>query len=412
VLLLFTGCEAVVRNAGIMAVTVGGVAVGWLDQDGGRGLREFKDQITALLIGALFILLTADIRIADVTALSQSGLAVVLALVLIVRPVSAWLSTAGSQLSGRERAFIAWVAPRGIVAAAITSLTADALEHAGLTGGTELRGLVFLTITVTVVLAGLTARPVASLLKLRLPGRNRVAILHADGLGILLANELKQAGTPVVFLDADPKRCQVVQDLGHTVVYGDALEERTLARAQFELVGTAIGLSGNEHLNSLFVTQAHESFGVPRSLVALAALPADGLPRRLRRAHVGVLFEGPHDLGRWDVRHRHRQVEVVSLLYSPAPPADKIPAEEQAPPATARTGEIPATQERYVMLAVRRGGRLQPMWHGCEFKRGDVMVAAIYQPEREVVLQELGARGWTLAAQPVTAAAGAESPGA
>lgn len=403
VLLMFTGCEAVVRNAGIMAVTVAGVAVGWISGGNERGLREFKDQLTALLIGALFILLAADIRLADIQNLGWPGLGVVAALILIVRPLNAWISTEGSDLSARERTFIAWIAPRGIVAAAITSLTADALEQQGMGGGAELRGLVFLTISTTVILAGLTARPVASWLKLRLPGRTRVAILHADGLGLVLGQELKKAGTPVVFIDNDPKRCQTAEVLGHNVVFGNALEERTLARAQFELVGTAIGLSGNEHLNSLFVSQAHEYFGVPQGLVALGALPPGGLPQHLRRIHASVVFDGPHDMERWDVRYRHRQIRVETFNYELSPAS---PGTSPAAAAVVRTEEPPAPQERFVILAVRRSERLTPMAHGFKPKPGDAAVVALFEPEANAAVLELEARGWRRQVVSSPAAAG------
>ena len=97
-----------------------------------RDLREFKDQLSVLLIGLLFILLAATVRIADVRALGWNGLAVVGVLVVAVRPVNVWLCTVGSELTRKERWFIAGVAPRGIVAAAVAALAAGALDSHGL----------------------------------------------------------------------------------------------------------------------------------------------------------------------------------------------------------------------------------------------------------------------------------------
>ncbi len=393
VLLLFTGCEAIVPNAGIMAVTVAGVAVGWIAGDSVRELREFKDQLTALLIGVLFILLAADVPLADVKALGWPGLGVVVMLILVVRPLSVWISTQGSTLTTPERHFIAWVAPRGIIAAAISSLTADAMQREGLPGGEALRGLVFLTIGVTVVLAGLTALPVAIFLKLRLPSRNRVAILHADGLGMVLGEELKKAGTPVVFLDNDPKRCQEAQSLGQNVVFGNALEERTLARAQFELVGTAIGLSGNEHLNSLFVSHAREYFRVPKALVALESAPPGGVPSHVAKIGADVLFDGPHDAERWDVRRRHDQIRVEYFVYEPK----VAPASTDAggkPENTTPPKESPSQQERYVILTVRRVDKISPMSTAFKLRKGDQAAVALYAPEADAARRELTERGW------------------
>jgi NhaP-type Na+/H+ or K+/H+ antiporter len=131
VLLLYQGCDGVVSTSGILAVTVAGVVVGNLRTRVDRDLREFKDQLTVLLVGLLFILLAADVRLADVRSLGWGGVGVVACLVFLVRPINVGLATLGSELSRRERLFIAWVAPRGIVAAAMASVTAGVPDHRG-----------------------------------------------------------------------------------------------------------------------------------------------------------------------------------------------------------------------------------------------------------------------------------------
>jgi NhaP-type Na+/H+ or K+/H+ antiporter len=128
ILLLFQGCDQVMSESGILAVTIAGVVVGNMHTHVDRDLREFKDQLSVLLIGLLFVLLAADIRFADMQSLGWRGLAVVGALVLLVRPINVWFATLGSELSVRERLLLAWLAPRGIVAAAMASLVAAALE--------------------------------------------------------------------------------------------------------------------------------------------------------------------------------------------------------------------------------------------------------------------------------------------
>src|SRR5690606_37847640 len=125
VVLLFTGCEAVFRNSGILAVTAAGVAVGWLSKNSERSLQEFKDQLTILLVGVAFIPLAADLRLGDFGLLGWKGGMVVVLLILAVRPLCVFVPTSDSTLTFREKLFISWVAPRGIVAAAIASLTAD-----------------------------------------------------------------------------------------------------------------------------------------------------------------------------------------------------------------------------------------------------------------------------------------------
>ena len=134
VVLLFEACGAVVPESGLMAVTVTGVVVGNFKTRVGEELREFKDRLTVMLVGLLFVLLAADVSVADLRALGRPGLIVVAGLVAVVRPLSVWFATMGSKLSGRERMFIAAVAPRGIVAAAVASITAANLECQGIDG--------------------------------------------------------------------------------------------------------------------------------------------------------------------------------------------------------------------------------------------------------------------------------------
>jgi NhaP-type Na+/H+ or K+/H+ antiporter len=181
-----------------------------------------------VLIGITFVILAADVRMADVRGLGWAGLATLGSMMLIVRPLAVYVATRGADLTTAERAFVAGIAPRGIVAAAVASLTAVALNAQGITGGDALRAMVFLLISGTVVLNGLLAWPLARALGLRLPGRNRVAILGAQGLGLSLGRELSDANVDVVFVDADPKRCHVAEEAGFAVVFGDGLQETSL----------------------------------------------------------------------------------------------------------------------------------------------------------------------------------------
>lgn len=392
VVLLFVSCDRVLSNSGILAVTVAGVVVGNLGTPVDRDLREFKDQLTVALIGLIFVLLAAGIHLEDVRALGARGALVIAALVLVVRPIGVWLSTRGSGLSTRDKILIAWMGPRGIVAAAIATLTAESLDLQGLPGGSELRALVFLTIGATVLLVGVTALPLASLLKLRLPGRDRVAILGAQGLGLALGTELKKAEIPVVFLDSDPRNIRAAESAGLQVVFGDALSDRTLQRAQTDLVGTAIGATPNDHLNSLFVGQVRELFDVPRGAVAVNALPSDKAPGHIERLAGEVLFDGPHDLERWDVRWRYSHTVVEEFVYKglAKPEPDNAAAADQLQGQLAAIGKA----DRFVILAIRRGHRTFPMTLGFASRKGDVAAVVIYTLERDEARASLAELGW------------------
>ena len=292
----------------------------------------------------------------------------------------------------RERLLVAWLAPRGIVAAALASLTAAGLDAGGLPGGAEIRALVFLTILGTVLLAGLTAGPVSTLLGVRLPGRETVAIVGAQGLGLALASELQRGGAPVVFLDSNPQNCRRAQEAGFSVVFGNALEERTLTRARFGDVGTAIGLTSNETLNGLFVSRARELFSVPRAHIAITNASSGVTPEIAESQEATTLFESPHDLERWDVRFRHGDVVIEPFELRETEPEDAPPG--HSPP------ETPVLDELAVILSIQRGERVLPMSADLTPRAGDLASIAVYVPERAEALRALAKGGWELQAGP------------
>jgi NhaP-type Na+/H+ or K+/H+ antiporter len=381
VTLLFHVAEHVVSQSGLIAVTAAGVIVGNFENPVTEDLREFKDQLTMLLIGALFVLLAADVRLDEVRALGWGGAAVVLALIGFVRPAGVWLVTSGLDFTARERAFLSAIAPRGIVAAAVASVIAATLEAEGIPGGNDVRALVFLVIAGTVVAAGVLAWPLAAALGLRLPARDRIAILGAQGLGLALAAELKAADESVVLIDTDPQRCQSAERQGFTVVYGNGLEERTLRRARIELVGTAVGATFNDYLNSQFVGYARDAFDVPRGYVSIDTADG-GPPAYVARRGGEVLFDGPHDQERWDVRWRQNEVTIAAFEFN------EPPGGEEAEPAA---GGRP---DSYVILTIRRGRRTEPMRPSIKPRPGDRAAVAIYARAEAQALEQLASTGW------------------
>ncbi|MFS8859503.1 cation:proton antiporter [Synechococcus sp. B60.2] len=158
---VFTLAQSLRSEAGLMAVVMAGLVVRQKAAIAERSVRQFHGQLVVMAISVLFILLTSTLSLKAVFALGWGALATVLCLMLVVRPLSVWLCTWGSDLNWRQKLFVAWLAPRGIVAASVASLFAILLTERGITGGDALKALVFLTISVTVTVQGLTAAWVA-----------------------------------------------------------------------------------------------------------------------------------------------------------------------------------------------------------------------------------------------------------
>lgn len=157
VLALFEVSESIQPESGIMAAAVAGIVVGNMETHVEEELKHFKEQLTVMLLGLLFVLLAGTVELEAIARLGWRGAAVVAVLMLVVRPVSVWLCSLGTGLELRERLFLGWISPRGIVAAAVASLFARTLPETT-ADGAAFQALVFCVIAVTVAVQGGTAR--------------------------------------------------------------------------------------------------------------------------------------------------------------------------------------------------------------------------------------------------------------
>jgi hypothetical protein len=182
-----------------------------------------------------------------------------------------------------------------------------------------------------------------------------VAILGANSLGLALAEALRAVETPVVFIDSNPENCRRLEEKGFGVVYGNALEERTLQRGRFEGVRVAVGLTTNETVNAVFVDRARDLFAVPEGLVAVERTDTGFAKELVEGQRASVAFDGPHDVGRWEVRARRGSVTIEKRCFRPP---DEAPPPADAP----TTGDaLSGAFEGFVVIAVQRGGRVAPM---------------------------------------------------
>lgn len=258
VLFFFEASNALVHESGIMTVTIAGMVVGNSKIPMHRKLVDFKEQLTVMLIGVLFVLLSADVRLADIEALGTPAWLTVAGVMFIARPINIFLCTLNSSLTWREKLFLSWLAPRGIVAAAVASLFAADLNKAGIPGGEGLRALVFLIIATTVILQGFSANALAKALNLKRNAKDGYLIVGANALGRLMANLLKNDNEEIVFIDRNIYDCKKAKQNGFKVVYGNALEEHILEKTNPEIRRGIIGLTPNEGVNLMLVRRVHE----------------------------------------------------------------------------------------------------------------------------------------------------------
>ncbi len=403
VLAFYQSANSLVPESGIVAVILAGLSVGNRRARVVSELKDFKEQLTVMFIGMLFVLLAADVRLAQVRALGWRGLATVLALMFVVRPLNVLAGTFATSLTLRERAFIAWLAPRGIVAAAVSSLFAQTLAGAGIAGGPELRALVFLVIAVTVVVQGLTGGLVAGFLGLRRVPKGWV-VVGANGLGRALGDLFGAAGHEVVLLDSNPQASRAAEEAGFRVLYGNALAEPTLRRAELDARLGAMAATSNEEVNYLFARRARleHKLGSVWAAVRRDHRSVEGSMLTEIGAH--LLFGEPRAIALWAQRLERGAAPVERFRWTGAAASAGSPTGAGAAGTAAGTdGESPA-----LPLALFRGGEILPVDETTAPRDGDVLAAALAAEALAAGLAHLRARGW----EPIAESAELQEPAA
>ena len=315
VIALFQISNTISPESGIAAVTIAGMTIGnsktYIQQD----LLEFKEQLTVLMIGMLFILLSADVRIEQIYGLGFSGLFTVFLLIVVIRPVSVFIGTKKSGLDFNQKLLLSWIAPRGIVAAAVASLFVYELDQHGF-DGTQLRALVFLLIIVTVLSAGLTGGAVAKKLKLKRKSQSGWIILGAHEVSRLLSRLLKQDGNEIICIDEDPNSCLVAENEGIKVFFGNALDNRTLQRAEPDTRKGIIALSGNEEVNYIFSQRAKHLSKEMSVLIGIKDSFEGITPTMIKNAGGKIPFGHSADMDYWCSLIKHGKTSYNSFTYT------------------------------------------------------------------------------------------------
>ena len=263
-LLLFAISDHLAHESGLITVTVLGI---WLTNQRDIDIEhivEFKENLRTLLIGCLFIVLGSRVELAEVAAIGGPGLMFVGILILIVRPLSTYVSLLGSPLNLREQTFVACMAPRGIVAAAVSSVFALRMEQEAaateFAGADQLATVTFLVIVGTVAVYGLTASPIARWLGLADINRNGILIAGAEAWIRDLALELQKQKVPVLLVDTNYNKIAQARIAGLDAVCANILNEHVLQDLELDGIGQMMAMTQNDEVNSLAIRECKTLF--------------------------------------------------------------------------------------------------------------------------------------------------------
>ncbi|MEE8136815.1 MAG: cation:proton antiporter [Thermodesulfobacteriota bacterium] len=282
-------CSNVIQvESGLLSVTLMGIALAnqkWVSL---KHIVEFKENLRVLFISSLFIILASRLTIDELSyVLNFKGFIFLVLMILVVRPLSIFISTYFTDLNLKEKLFLSWMAPRGIVAAAVASVFALRLAEAGYEQAERIIDITFLVITGTVAIYGLTAFKVARRLGLAKPNPQGLLIVGAHIWARSIAKFLHENGFQVSLVDSNWANVSAARQEGLQAYYENILLEDISEDIELDGIGKLIALTRNDEVNSLAALHFIEDFGrsqvyqLPK-LSKFSARSEESIPQHLR----------------------------------------------------------------------------------------------------------------------------------
>ncbi len=262
-------------ESGLFAVTLMGIALANQKSVTVKHIVEFKENLRVLFISSLFILLSARLHLNDLNYINLQSLAFLAILMFVIRPISVMVSSLGAKLSWKEQAFISWMAPRGIVAAAISSIFALRLAEVGRPQTEYLVPLTFMVIIGTVAIYGLTALPLARWLGLAQSHPQGLLIVGAHPWARALAKAVQNEGVKVLLVDSNPFNAYSARMEHLPCINANIFAEHLFDKLDLDGIGRLFALTSNDEANSLAALHFRELFG---SAEVYQLAPADPNP--------------------------------------------------------------------------------------------------------------------------------------
>ena len=251
----FSFSNLIQEEGGLLAVTAMGVTMANTKLPSINQIRHFKETIAILFVAGVFVLLTANLDWGTLAMIDWRIIAFVVVMLVVVRPAAVMLSTLGSELTLSERLLVSWIAPRGIVAVAVSGLFGAAMtQENGFANGELMVPLAFAMVFATVILHGFTIGPLGKALKLASNDPPGVLIVGASAWAVELAKRLKDLKLPVLITDPSYRRLRDARQAGIDTFYGEILSEVTEHHIEFNRYGYLLALTGNESHNALVCT--------------------------------------------------------------------------------------------------------------------------------------------------------------
>jgi NhaP-type Na+/H+ or K+/H+ antiporter len=348
------GCDVIRDDAGLISAVIMGLAVANLRGFDIPARRPFFETLVQLIIGVLFVSISATVTPASLRHLILPTLGLIAVLVLIARPLVALLATARTDMTAGERWFTGWMAPRGIVAASTASTFSAGLVSGHVQGAAKILPVTFLVIVVTVAVYGLTAAPVARRLGVTRPARTRPLLVGGEEWVVDLGRALRSLGLEVLMWAGLDEQRQRITQAGLDLAPGELLAAATGRGAQLEGITAVLLLTDEDDFNALGSTMLQGS--VDGAVYRLGARrPSHGVVAPYTGGE--ILFDA--QLTRYELGRRYADGARICTQ-----------------PADGQAAAGPAVADGNLLFVVRADGRLAPVTRSGppESQAGDTMV--------------------------------------
>lgn len=301
VVVFFSLCNSIEHDFGLIGVTIMGVALANMGVTGIEELKRFKETLSIMLISAVFIILTANIDPAILLGIDMRGVAFIAALLFIIRPLTLVVSGLGSKMSWQEIILTGWIAPRGIVCAAVAGVLGPSLVAIGYEDGNRLLALAFAIVLCTVFAHGLSVKPLARRLGLAHTGKDGLIIVGASDWAIEFAKALKNRDIDVIIADKNWHALRAVRLADIPTYYGEVLSDETEYHLELARYNILLAVTNNPAYNALICNKFIHEFGRDKVYQFLPHDEDEHKRRQMTESMRGQTF-GMADLGYWDVK--------------------------------------------------------------------------------------------------------------
>ena len=311
VMAAFVLSDLFAHESGLLAVVVMGMFLGNSDLPSLKELLYFKESLSVLLVSILFILLSTNISVEDLLLVYNWKTAILLAIVIFVlRPLTVFVSTAGSSLKSNEKVFISWVGPRGIVAAGISSLFGTKLVANGVVGAEYITPLVFAVVLVTVILNATTARLMADWTGVYLKKSEGILMVGASKASRLIATYLHKNNRHVVLVDSNQMNINRAKELGLEAIIANIYSDELTDNIELNDVGYLLAMTGNDEINKQAISRFGRYFGENGTFRLMTS------EEMRNRQHLSAkeLFSYTHDYSRFtEVAHDYPSIQEIPV---------------------------------------------------------------------------------------------------